>query len=146
MKAQREAEMAKKTDAQVVIGGKTYTLSGYESEEYLQKVAAYLNNKITEIRSIDGYQRLSPEMRSLLLNLNTADDYFKLKKQADQLGDQIAEKDRELYEIKHELISVQMQIETKDKALAALQEEAQSSAKRIVQLETQLEALKDRKG
>ncbi len=138
--------MAAKNKIQVLIGGKIYTLSGYESEEYLQKVAAYLNNKITEIRSIDGYQRLSPEMRSLLLNLNTADDYFKLKKQADQLGDQIAEKDRELYEIKHELISVQMQIETKDKALAALQEEAQSSAKRIVQLETQLEALKDRKG
>lgn len=138
--------MAAKNKIQVLIGGKIYTLSGYESEEYLQKVAAYLNNKITEIRSIDGYQRLSPEMRSLLLNLNTADDYFKLKKQADQLGDQIAEKDRELYETKHELISVQMQIETKDKALAALQEEAQSSAKRIVQLETQLEALKDRKG
>ena len=138
--------MAAKNKIQVLIGGKIYTLSGYESEEYLQKVAAYLNNKITEIRSIDGYQRLSPEMRSLLLNLNTADDYFKLKKQADQLGDQIAEKDRELYEIKHELISVQMQIETKDKALAALQEEAQSSAKRIVQLETQLEALKDRNG
>jgi cell division protein ZapA len=138
--------MAAKNKIQVLIGGKIYTLSGYESEEYLQKVAAYLNNKITEIRSIDGYQRLSPEMRSLLLNLNTADDYFKLKKQADQLGDQIAEKDRELYEIKHELISVQMQTETKDKALAALQEEAQSSAKRIVQLETQLEALKDRKG
>ena len=138
--------MAAKNKIQVLIGGKIYTLSGYESEEYLQKVAAYLNNKITEIRSIDGYQRLSPEMRSLLLNLNTADDYFKLRKQADQLGDQIAEKDRELYEIKHELISVQMQIETKDKALAALQEEAQSSAKRIVQLETQLEALKDRNG
>ncbi|MCR5160829.1 MAG: cell division protein ZapA [Lachnospiraceae bacterium] len=138
--------MAAKNKIQVLIGGKIYTLSGYESEEYLQKVAAYLNNKITEIRSIDGYQRLSPEMRSLLLNLNTADDYFKLRKQADQLGDQIAEKDRELYEIKHELISVQMQIETKDKALAALQEEAQASAKRIVQLETQLEALKDRKG
>ena len=138
--------MAAKNKIQVLIGGKIYTLSGYESEEYLQKVAAYLNNKITEIRSIDGYQRLSPEMRSLLLNLNTADDYFKLRKQADQLGDQIAEKDRELYEIKHELISVQMQIETKDKALAALQEEAQASAKRIVQLETQLEALKDRNG
>ena len=138
--------MAAKNKIQVLIGGKIYTLSGYESEEYLQKVAAYLNNKITEIRSIDGYQRLSPEMRSLLLNLDTADDYFKLRKQADQLGDQIAEKDREMYEIKHELISVQMQIETKDKALAALQEEAQASAKRIVQLETQLEALKDRKG
>ena len=72
--------MAAKNKIQVLIGGKIYTLSGYESEEYLQKVAAYLNNKITEIRSIDGYQRLSPEMRSLLLNLNTADDYFKLRK------------------------------------------------------------------
>ena len=31
--------MAEKTSAEVVIGGKVYTLSGYESEEYLQKVA-----------------------------------------------------------------------------------------------------------
>ena len=36
--------MAEKTDAQVMIGGKTYTLSGYESEEYLHKVADYLNS------------------------------------------------------------------------------------------------------
>ena len=39
--------MNEKTDAQVVIGGRTYTLSGYESEDYLHKVAEYLNGKIT---------------------------------------------------------------------------------------------------
>ena len=38
--------MAAKTSAEVVIDGKVYTLSGYEGEEYLQKVAAYINNKI----------------------------------------------------------------------------------------------------
>ena len=32
--------MASKTDVQVLLGGKVYTLSGYESEEYLQK---YIN-------------------------------------------------------------------------------------------------------
>ena len=35
--------MAVKNSVQVLIGGKIITLSGYESEEYLQKVAAYMN-------------------------------------------------------------------------------------------------------
>ena len=30
--------MAVKTDAEVIIGGKVYSLCGYESEEYLQKM------------------------------------------------------------------------------------------------------------
>ena len=38
--------MAEKTSAEVVIGGKVYTLSGYESEEYLQKVAVLYQWKI----------------------------------------------------------------------------------------------------
>ena len=33
--------MAVKNTAQVVIGGKIFTLGGYESEEYFQKVASY---------------------------------------------------------------------------------------------------------
>ncbi len=41
--------MAAKKDIQVVIGGKVYTLSGYESEEYLQKIALYINNKMDEM-------------------------------------------------------------------------------------------------
>ena len=130
--------MATKNVTQVLIGGKIYTLSGYESEEYLQRVAAYLNNKITQIRALDGYARLSPEMKSLLLNLNTADDYFKLKKQADELSDQIAHKDKELFEAKHELISAQMKLESAQKALAALAENEKEEQKRIAVLEAQL--------
>ncbi len=37
--------MPSKTDTEVIIGGKVFTLSGYESEEYLQRVASYINNK-----------------------------------------------------------------------------------------------------
>ena len=136
--------MASKTKIQVLIGGKIYTLSGYESEEYLQRVAAYLNNKITEVRSAEGYQRLSQDMRSLLLNLNTADDYFKLRRQADQLSEQITQKDKELYEIKHELISTQMKLETAQKALLSLQEDEKSSQQRIALLEAQLEQEKEK--
>ena len=49
--------MASKTDTEVIIGGKVFTLSGYESEEYLQKVASYINNKISEYNKIDGFKR-----------------------------------------------------------------------------------------
>ena len=40
--------MAEKTDTEVLIGGRVFTLSGYESEEYLQKIALYINNKVSE--------------------------------------------------------------------------------------------------
>ena len=133
--------MASKNATQVLIGGKIYTLSGYESEDYLQKVAAYLNNKINEMKSLDSYARLSQEMKGLLLNLNTADDYFKLKEQADQLGDQLSQKDKELYEIKHELITAQMKLEAAQRSLASLEETEKAEQKRIVQLETQLEGM-----
>ena len=46
--------MAVKNTAQVVIGGKIITLGGYESEEYFQKVASYINNKIATITKKDN--------------------------------------------------------------------------------------------
>ena len=107
--------MSSKNRAEVLIDGKIYTMSGYESEEYLQRVAAYLNNKISEIKNLEGYHRLSSDLQSILLNLNTADDYFKAKKQADNLENELSQKDKELYEIKHELISEQIKLETAKK-------------------------------
>ena len=49
--------MAAKTDTQVIIGGKVLTVSGYESEEYVQKVAAYINGKVTEYNRIESFRR-----------------------------------------------------------------------------------------
>ena len=72
--------MAAKTDTEVIIGGKVFTLSGYESEEYLQKVASYINNKIAEYNKADQFRRQSLDIHNVLLQLNIADDYFKAKK------------------------------------------------------------------
>ena len=136
--------MSSKNRTEVLIDGKIYTMSGYESEEYLQRVATYLN-KISEIKNLEGYHRLSSDLQAILLNLNTADDYFKAKKQADNLESELSQKDKELYEIKHELISEQIKLETAERSLASLQEEATDYQKRIVQLETQLENLKQQR-
>ena len=86
-----------KNCTEVLIGGKVFTLSGFESEEYLQKVSTYLNHKIAECVSMDGYNRQSAETRSTLLALNIADDYFKAKKQGSVLENDVQQKDKEMY-------------------------------------------------
>ena len=62
--------MASKNNADVVIGGKVFRVCGYESEEYLQKVANYINGKIAEYTKEDSFRRMSPEMRANILYLN----------------------------------------------------------------------------
>ena len=77
--------MAEKTSAEVIIGGKVYTLSGYEGEEYLQKVATYINNKLGEFQGMEELRHLSGDMKATLLQLNIADDYFKAKTQVESV-------------------------------------------------------------
>ena len=107
--------MAAKTDAEVIIGGKVLTLCGYESEEYLQKVASYINNKLAEYGKVDSFRRQPADMQNILMQLNIADDYFKAKKQIDILEEEVKTKEKELYDLKHELISSQIKMETMGK-------------------------------
>lgn len=103
--------MAEKTDAQVNIGGKTYTLSGYESEEYLHKVAEYLNTRIDELRNDREFNKLPMDTRQVLLNLPIADDYFKALAKIEELQAVIDKKENDLYDIKHDLVAAQMKLE-----------------------------------
>lgn len=130
--------MSSKNKTEVLIDGKIYTLSGYESEEYLQRVATYINNKLAELKKLDGYARLSQELKSILLELNVADDYFKAKNQVEMVEEELAQKDQELYDLKHELISTQIKLEDAAKELEDLKEQATEYQKQIVKLETEL--------
>ena len=128
--------MAAKKDIQVLIGGKVYTLSGYESEEYLQKIALYINNKMEEMDQIPNYRRMSMDMQKTLLELNMADDYHKAKKQVDMLEADIEEKDKKEYDLKHELIGAQIHLEEAEKEIDRLKNEINDLQKQIVKLET----------
>lgn len=41
-----------KNYTEVLIGGKVFTLSGFESEDYLQKVSTYLNHKLVSVPAV----------------------------------------------------------------------------------------------
>ena len=109
--------MASKTDVEVLIGGKQFTLRGYESEEYLQKIASYINSKLIEYGKLDSFRRQSADMQSILMQLNIADELFKAKKQISILEEELQAKEKELYDLKHDLISAQIRLESAEEQL-----------------------------
>ena len=133
--------MAVKNTAQVVIGGKIITLGGYESEEYFQKVASYMNNKISELSAMPGYSRQLMETKHTLLSLNITDDYFKAKKQAEIFEQDLQQKDQEMYNLKHELISLRMQVEETEKREKEALEQKNLLEGKVKELEKELDEL-----
>ena len=134
--------MSSKNNTEVIIGGKVFTLSGYESEEYLQKVALYINNKLAEFNREDAFRRQSMEIRSNMVYLNIADDYFKAKKLADTLQAELDAKDKEIYDLKHDLIASQIKSDAAEKQIQELKEDINHYQKSVVKLETELEDIK----
>lgn len=128
--------MSAKKSAEVVIGGKLYTLSGYEEEEYLQKVAGYINNKITEFNEIEGFKRLPQDMKATLIQLNIADDYFKVRDQVGKYEADMEQKEKELYDLKHDLISDQVRFDALQETIDALE----SEKKELLHTKEKLEA------
>ena len=131
--------MSAKTSAEVIIGGKVYTLSGYEGAEYLQKVAAYINGKLNEFDAIEDYRHLPVPMKATLVQLNIADDYFKAKAKIEKLESEMEQKDKELYDLKHDLISNQVRTETAEATAKKLEAENRELLLNKARLEASLE-------
>ncbi|MCL2420571.1 MAG: cell division protein ZapA [Defluviitaleaceae bacterium] len=66
-----------KNRVKVVIDGEIITLVSDENEAYMQQLALYINKKLSEIRSSKSDKPLSEHLRTLLISVNIADDYFK---------------------------------------------------------------------
>ena len=96
--------MAMKNAVEVVVDGRVYKISGYESQEYMHQIAVYINEKMTQCHNTENY-------RKVMIYLNLADDYFKAKNQAERLTAELEKKERELYSVRHDLIEAQLEIE-----------------------------------
>ena len=103
--------MAMKNAVEVVVDGRVYKISGYESQEYMHQIAVYINEKMTQCHNTENYRKQSSDQRQLMLSMNLADDYFKAKNQAERLTAELENKERELYSVRHDLIEAQLEIE-----------------------------------
>ncbi|MCI5823036.1 MAG: cell division protein ZapA [Lachnospiraceae bacterium] len=131
--------MTAKKSAEVIIDGKVYTLSGYEEEGYLQKVGTYINSKIGEFAEMDEFRNLSVDTRHTLIELNIADDYFKAKESVEKLELDMEQKEKEIYDLKHDLIADQLKIEDLEERLKSLETENKELSMQKSKLEASLE-------
>ena len=129
--------MAQKNDIKVVINNKVYTLSGQESEDYLQNVATHINGKIAECQSSEAYRRFNAEYQNVLLALNIADDYFKAKDQVNQMLTEDDDKDKQIYDLRHEVIEVQIKYESAQKMIEEYKEKISELQRQIIKLEAE---------
>lgn len=131
--------METKNDAHVVINNKEFVICGYESSEYMQKVAAYLNNKIAECKEIEEFKNLERDMKNFMLEINIVDDYFKAQDKATELESENSKKEDELYRLKHEFVAL------KEK-LNKTQQELEQIGSAYEAVKRQLKHLEEQKG
>ncbi len=130
--------MNTKNDVEVIINGKQYTLSGYESSEYLQKIANHINDKIAEFKEQDGYLRLDTEMKNILLAINLSDEYYKAFKDSNDIKKENEEMEKEIFDIKHEMLTMQSELDKANEQIKKLAEERQAAKDQVIRLETEL--------
>ena len=129
--------MVQKNDIKVVINNKVYTLSGQESEDYLQNVATYINGKIAECQSSEAYRRFNAEYQNVLLALNIAADYIKAKDQVNQMLTEDDDKDKQIYDLRHEVIEVQIKYESAQKMIEEYKDKISELQRQIIKLEAE---------
>lgn len=127
-----------KTSAEVIIDGKVYTIAGYESADYLQRIATYINSKTAEFQKNEGYNRLTTDYRNILMQINIADDYFRLQQQYEDLKEQSRAREKDVYDYKHDLVALQVRYDQDEKKIQQLKDENDDQAKKIIRLETEL--------
>lgn len=131
-----------KNDVEVLINGRTYTICGFESAEYLQQIAGYINRKYAEFQKMENYKQMDVELRNVLLAINISDEYYKEKKRASEYRTENELREKMVLDMKHEIIKLQEREKKKDKRIAELEAQLEKSEKKIVELETRLKPRK----
>lgn len=113
--------MVEKNKTKVLIGGNVYTLSGEESEEYIQRVALYINRKMDELKHSDNGQSLNSRLLNVLLALNIADELFKEKDKVTSLKDHYSSHDETVAKLEATIDSLTVEKEILEKKIESLE-------------------------
>jgi cell division protein ZapA len=132
--------MRLKNDVEVLINGRKYTICGYESDEYIQKIANFINSKYNELKKMEGYSTLDLDLKNVFLQINIADDYQKAHKRVVELEEELELKEKTAFDLKHELVLMQTNYEQLEKEKKEIREKFDEKEKEIIKLQTELKS------
>lgn len=79
---------------EVYILGQKYTIKGDAPDEYIRRLASYVDEKLREVYS--SSPNITPVKASILAALNIADELMRLKSEQEELAKHIEEKTERL--------------------------------------------------
>ncbi len=115
--------MKTKNEVEVLISGEKYTICGYESDDYLQKIATYINRKREEINKGSAASLISNDTRVVLTEINIADDYFSAENRLSEVKEELEEANSLNFKLKHDLAVTTEELDNLKKAHADLEAE-----------------------
>lgn len=134
--------MKRKTDVEVTINNRKYVICGYESPEYIERIAAHINKKMDELKSQEWYKSLDKELKTVLLDINLVDDYFKANDCIKIMESERSQSNDEFFEMKHEVVKRQTEYDKLNASYEELEKKYNEAQKRIVELTTKLNVMK----
>ncbi len=112
--------MIARNKVSITLSNKTYDLIGSESQTYLNMVAQYIEHKYEEFHKNPALKLQAVDMQHVLLELNIADDYFKSKEKVSMQLRELADKEKELIEVKRQLVEAQIRADNCSEQMAEL--------------------------
>lgn len=127
--------MVDKRRVTVKIYDQEYTVSGEESEEYMKKIAEYVDN---EFKRIYGDNRkFSHFMAAIFTAFSIADKYHRTYSELNEIKEQVVEPLKELESIKN-------QLENANKEIEKIKEERDNYKEQLLKVKTQNEHYKNK--
>lgn len=108
-----------KNKVRITIDGKSFTLMGNETEEHMQSVAAYIDQKMREIRKNSQSVSLDSSLAYVLTSINVADDYFKEVERSLSLEAELDEIKLQCMTLKNTVLELEKKLEQAGQAQSA---------------------------
>lgn len=124
----------------VTINGQEYNLKGNENEEYLQKVAAYIDEKIQSIMGSNSSLSISSAV--VLAALNVADEMFKIKDEYNNVIDKITAVKKSENELNIKVNELQEEVASSSNEKDILQQTAEKYIEECAKLKSENKELK----
>ena len=130
--------MDKKNCFNIILAGKSYTLCGNESNEYLKSVGSYIEKKYNEYSADLAFRTQPVDMQHILMQLNIADDYFKCREKLSVYMRKLDEQAAEVEKLQSSLVAMQVKYENLESSTKLIEKRYQEAKSKISRLESKL--------
>ena len=127
--------MDKKNNFKITLAGKSYTLSGNESSEYLQKIGSYVERKYNEFSKNLAFRTQATDMQHILLQLNIADDYMKCREELAVCTRKLEELNLEREQLQSSLVAMQVKFDNLESSMKLVEKKYQDAKAKISDME-----------